>query len=603
MTDDSPSPPQFTRHAPRPTDPPAGVLETNLAAIATRQPALAHRLRAVPLDADVRFMIGRSGQPTAQVRVGDEWRWLACSSAPAASAPAVAGNFSLDATTIAIVGAGSGHELAAMAGRLRYHQAIVCALGEGPDGLAAAAAALSVCDVSDAVSAGRLIFAAESGAGSLLDFLNANIGYMPPGQVLRWPWQSPEEFAAITARLDAITRARVAAVAERSADVARRFAALAPVGGGVLGVSVGAECAARLAIDGLVACAGPAGRTFHVNGPDGVAPIALAAAVAEFAPGLVVMADRSRSDVSPPLPAAIRVESWAFDPAGPLTAQAKSRAGQATADDRVFAISDAVAAALTEAGWSAKQVTVLPSATDPAVFAPDPSADAICDVAIIGDVGAIDAESLHIDWASHRQLWDECGRQVRRDAAYTPARAEEIVARAMRASGVTVADEAGRAKFADAVRTRLAPTVLRLAVVTAMQQAGCTVRLIGSGWDGHGFDAEMIRRAPATWADARRVYTTARLIAFVDDADLASPAMLDAAACGVPVLVRQVAAGVGLGRLLSAGTEFAPAASPEQFAQVAKALLADESCRRRMGEAARERIGREHTFAQRFKTE
>ncbi|MDD4888775.1 MAG: glycosyltransferase [Phycisphaerae bacterium] len=664
------SSPQFVRHLPSPSPPPgAEILVANLNAVAVRQPGLADRLRAVQLGETVRFMIGRDGVATAQVRAGDEWQWLARSSAPSVSAVEVARGLAPESNNIAVFGLGSGREVRELAGRLAYHQALFCVLGDGDglDGLPAAVAALSLVDLSDLLASGKLVLAAESGAGDLLGFLNSHAGFAPPGQVLRWPWQGAERFAAITATLDAISRRRLNAIGDALADIAGRFVQIAstpqPASQAdwrVMGLATGSESPSRLAIDGLVGAArtgfvlcrreddgmgamsatavlsqacrparvggedmpvagdgtavachrhgthqitGDGALVFHVNGPDGAAGIAQSQAIAEFAPDLVVMIDRGRADFSPPLPERIRVATWAFDPAGLFVTQASARIAKRAGRDRVFAATPLVERALCDAGWPGECVVPLPVATDANVYRPEPC-DLACDIVIIGDVAAIEPEAVGIEWASHQQLWAECARQIRLDAAdYVPARAEEIVSRAMRACGVTINDEGGRAKFADAIRARLAATVIRLEFAAELRKAKATLRAVGAGWSGHGFADSEILPPPGSWADWRRLYSSARVVAFINDDDrIVGPAMLDAAACGAALLIRTPGQASGVSQMLATGQEFIPARSPAGLADRVARLLGNDSARRAIGVAARERVLREHTFAHRLRT-
>ncbi len=223
------------RQAPAPIDPPdPRLFEANLRAIAKRQAELADLLAAVDIRECVRFFRGRDGSVTARVLDADgAWRWLGCSSAPAVSAPQLVGRFSLEPMNVALVGTGSGRELIELAGRTHYHQAIFCLVedGPGPDGLAAAAAVLRLVDLSELLSSGRLVLAGCDGVTALNEFLRRHVGFAPPGQVLPWPWQSPEQFAAITARVHAICERRVGEVARDAERVARRFHAKLHVAG------------------------------------------------------------------------------------------------------------------------------------------------------------------------------------------------------------------------------------------------------------------------------------------------------------------------------------------------------------------------------------
>ncbi len=147
--------------------------------------------------------------------------------------------FKLGATNLAIVGVGSGRELPRLVGRMLMHQAVFVLLPDeqGTDGLIAAAATLRLVDLADLLAGGRIVLAAQDGPGSLADLLERHIGFAPPAEILRWPWQDSEQFANHAARLDRIMRSRTESTQRRTEALARRYAEIEQIGTGQPGRS------------------------------------------------------------------------------------------------------------------------------------------------------------------------------------------------------------------------------------------------------------------------------------------------------------------------------------------------------------------------------
>ena len=83
---------------------------------------------------------------------------------------------------------------------------------------------------------------------------------------------------------------------------------------------------------------------------------------------------------------------------------------------------------------------------------------------------------------------------------------------------------------------------------------------------------------------------------FPTERDEAAPLVpLEAMASGLPLLASTVGGGV---ELIEDGTSglLLPPAAPERWAEAIRSVLADDALRRRMGEAARERILRSYTI-------
>ncbi len=316
------------------------------------------------------------------------------------------------------------------------------------------------------------------------------------------------------------------------------------------------------------------------------------------------------------------------DPNATVLRQPARVLGQWRQGDLLLAGGGAIESALRQGGFPAGPGEPgLPPATDAAVFAP-PAAPAFdCDVLLVGDVAAVDAESMGIEWPSHRRLWEECLRQVRRDpGGFGPDRADRYVARAERSAGLAVRDAELRDRFVDALRRTGGPSTLRRLTAEAIESAGCDFRLAGSGWADGGFDASRVIARPTDWAGWRRLICSARLVVFVPDADEPPQELLHAAACGAAILARiapeQTASDAvsrdpgpetalsktvpesvfTLGNLFNVGGEVAGFCTPDELVRLIGRYLAREPDRAALGRAARRRVERDHLYAHRLAT-
>jgi len=276
----------------------------------------------------------------------------------------------------------------------------------------------------------------------------------------------------------------------------------------------------------------------------------------------------------------------------------------------IFASTPLIMKQLLAAGADDERVHLLEVATDATVFTPladdDPRIqDDRCQVAVLADAMALQAEAANITQSSHVRLWDEirgvAGQYV---DDWREQVAAEVLQRAERASGVKLEAQKLRDRFVELIRCRLMPTLSIRSIIERLKAAGLEVAVWGDGWSEHDSIKQLVR-GPIPSAERRNVIYNATAVVICPGHDDQTPqTVLDCLAAGGQVVCR--AAGADLAKLhpqLHDVLEMVPhAVTVSRMVKQVKKMVADLQGQESRSSRARALVLERHTLADRLRT-
>ncbi len=592
-------------NTPHDTDP---VWQRNLGALRTVDADLADRLASVPLPAEAVPATGRDGSPTFKLRTPDGERWLGHTSMPTVSGPALLTNFDPGEGNVLLAGIGQGIEARLLAERLGSDRAVFV-LEREP---AMLALALRVHDVSRVLEEGRLVLIVGDDVGeALVRFLVDHEGYLTPERMVGWPWldqaQTDEASLMVQRSGGEVARRRSAAMADRVGKLQEIYADRRPLPDSprtlvICPLVEPRSCRlARDILTGLGELDWPADAWLG-DSPRSAHPLALARRIVEFRPDVVVLIDTVRAGFGQVLPASMPVASWIT----PWVRFGPTLADGVGPDDEAFAMTGAVMGRLADAGldrararWLPPSVPALPAGLD------DRDRAAEHDVVAVVDASPLSPDAHALTLESHQAVWKIARRWIEEHVeSYTDDQIERVLQQAESASGARFGDASSREAFGDRINTVLGQTLVRQAVLEAVQRAGVNLAVWGQGWQDHP-SLGSVWQGPVPAGDRSAIYASAKVVLHIDVTGNVTAELLTMAAAGAAVVVRahpSDSGADGLAALLGPGQELLTFKRHSELIGHLKHLLGDASARCALADRARAAVAERHTMAHRLET-
>ncbi len=569
----------------------------NLAALLEVDPKLAQVISAVErpehwravwaLDGALTFRLERAGEPPA---------WLSGTAAPDTRAKGSLDGYDPAGKNPALPCAGAGGEIRWLLSRLPPHLALFV-FEQDP---VAIAAVLELLDVAQAIGDRRLIFVPPANAMQALSaLLDVSPGLLPPGTILAPLLAGEARLAEVKQLCDrvhtetALARQR-ALLAIQQMESQRETSGVDPPRLALIAMTLDRVAQAQV---GLVRAAAesegwPTEAALLRSSADAHG-LGHAARLARFAPSLSLWAGHDASVLGVALAGehVQWVQRARLAPAGPAP------------DVKYLAASPCVEEALTRAGIPGDAIVPWYWACDRARLAVPAGAagDSGDTIVVVGDLPPMDAETIDLTLDSQKSLWEQIRRVVRLSWESELMRwPERVLSLAEREASYTVRDRALRDQFLKLTAEIAIPGESLLQIVATLRAAGCRVSVVGSGWrNGAGAGIEVLARdATDLPIDVFQAPSARpRGLVFAGSVDPLTPALVDLAACGLPMALH-APGGVGLDATL--GDVLTPQRDLHAFATRQQLMSGVEffatSGAQRRAERTRERLAGQHTW-------
>lgn len=465
-------------------------LHRNLEALALGQPDAAECIASASIPQGVVDAVGRDGSPTFRVPHANGWHWLGRSSAPTISAEALIEEVVIGGDNLVLPGVLTGQEILLLVQRVPAFAALFVLEPQ----VWPAKLVLQLCDCTEHFRSGRLVLLPfDDPFEALVDFFVRHPGYEVPGRLITSPQCSPPQIAELERQLSRAVLAIQDAQRSAAEALRRQWQATAADAESttrvvVLSTDPQAETTAwaNVVADAIARC----GAMVEICVPDRPArghTLARLATAARYRANLVLSINAPLGRLEPWLPEGMANTAWFLS--NELIDLAAIRAPGSFRV--VFAASATIAANLIANCLPAQDIQDLAPGLPDAWWArvaglrADHTADSRNrrEVALVADVPDDRAEALGIHQVSQRQLWEavrkECGRHV---ASPERARPADVLARAVRTSGVPIEDEELEAQFCTWIESRAMPAAWTRSAFEGLHHAGIGVTLCGSGW-------------------------------------------------------------------------------------------------------------------------
>jgi hypothetical protein len=504
----------------------------NLDALATRDGALAARLRHTALPMHWRAVRALDGAPTYRVeRLGQPPQWLSGTAAPRTRAEALLADMAGESVNVALSSIGAGADLGYLLERLPRRVAVFvfeadeCAL----------AAALRCVDASAAIRDLRCILvSSDDEAASLAQALDNHPGLLPPARIVRLPDLSSDRLAQVQTVCEQAARRVADRDRQRSAAFAtgetlRTPAPSKPIAGLVVW-SMTPDPRRAAAARALVAAADRMGwRTLScvLDGPETVNPIWQCSRWAGSDAGLTILIGAARRSLPCDPPGVVC--RW-FPSVDEVPDEPLDR------DSLLLGATPAVCARLRQRAAEPRDVIEFYWACGPAAE-PITATLERRTVILLADLPDDRAEACGIEQPTHRLVWQELLKLAAADPhGAQRTRTDVLLARAERSAAVTVRDEALRRQFLRLIDGAVLPSRRARAVAAELRSPMVEVAVIGRGWEECPVDGvtllarDVCELAPGVLPDRP-------LAAVLLAQDPLCPALLHAGAHGWPLLV------------------------------------------------------------------
>ncbi|HUW82427.1 MAG TPA: glycosyltransferase [Phycisphaerae bacterium] len=582
----------------------------NIDALRQVDPHLSATLTELPLPDHVKLATGRDGAATYRLQGPDgAEQWFGRTSMPTVSARGILASFDPGDANVALPGIGSGQELRLLARWLGPHQAIFV-LEADPVQLKLA---LRLHDLTGPLVNRRVVLICGDDAESkLIEFCHRHEGFHPPSRMLGWPWQEPavqQHFSDMLSRAGkAITPARNEALVvlrKKAADCRGRCPLPESPRLAVLSVTPNWRVS-RLGEDLLAAAEQLAWPCTAVlmNTPMVANMLPHIRAVTEPVPDLAVLLGHTRRNL-PVMPDGVPAITWLAPGAAPDGKMIESLGP----DDGCVVMTSLTRRRLIDGGLSDDRILALPPAANLGRFGdapPEPGQFEAtdCDVAMIAEAANVDPEACGLKLTTHQALWRALDELIRHNVdRYHDALLEELFKQAERRSSVKLSDQQVRSRLMEMAGAALAPTLLRLVMIQALREAGVRVGLWGAGWGWCKQLEDVYHGSVVSDAHRLAIYRAAGLALVIEPGGRAGQELFDAVACRAAVLTHvpvhrsdfdSVAA------LFELGGEVIGFADRGQLVAQVGRLLTDGDARGRIGQAAHDRLTRQHLYSHRL---
>jgi hypothetical protein len=532
------------------TAPLDATFQRNLRALNEIDPALARRLEEYIPDESVELLETFDGIRSFWSSRFSRSGWFASTGMPTIREQVVIDQFRLDGANPLLPGSGQGYGLSLMLGNIAEHQT---AYVWEPEVLHLALL-LRLYDLSDPMTRRRLVLLTRPDlCDALVDFFAQHPFLTPPSKMLAWPWLLQDKTQELSRQVEAALRRISGPLAEKLREARDGTARLevSPIVPGalvrVLVVSLSQEtCAHQFAADMTWAFLklGQTCNEFLLDRPEHGSALALASAVTECKPQLVISVGMDLSDWPIRLPETLPCASVLSLPGLKLTGKTlqstqlgKNEILLATAGDDPNTVADKI---------PKDNFIEMDLAVNPDTFKPLKSDELDrtnrCDILLVADIADLDCRKYGVTQQSHQTLWRHLVSQVTR----TPLRfsandAESLLRRAGRETQIELDDQELFDEFANLLRRRLLPSAGALSIARTLVSAGYVVGIYGSGWENHNDLAARIVSASKDLPELNRLLNSADRVLYLNYETNWRPIVLSALCAGKPVIVQTLA--------------------------------------------------------------
>lgn len=583
----------------RPATPDPAVWSANVAALTKNQPELADHLQTLSLPETWRPAWALDDSPTYRLeQSGEPPTWLGGSAAPRLRAESSLAGFTSIDRNVALPCLGAGAELVCLLRQLPAHVAIFVFESD----LRVLAAVLRLHDLAAHIADGRCVLVpAEREAEFLSAELEAHPGLLPPANIVLPNLVSSERVGALKGLCERVGRATNLRRRERLAQLTIRAGAASVVEPRLAVLAL----QPRRAAHDVAGCLERAGRRLGwevrccmVSGPRSVDGLVHCESLHDFKPSMTLCVNHLPSAL--PLRTPGVACAWFLDEQG-IPAEIPD-------DGTVWlAGSPRIATALRDAVASPQRVREFHAACESCAASDraDDNGDADDGVLLFGDLPDDRPESHGVDQATHQLLWRKLREQV--GALWDAPRALDaghVLVRAQRDSAVELGDETLRAGMVQLIERVLAPAAVLEHIARALVREGLSVRTIGRGWER--LAAEGVTPLVGELCDLsdRGGSLRPRVCIFAGRSDSLTPALLEAAGHGWPLLVHRPGGqdlNTALGGVLRAGAHFEPFRDTRELRRALQLMRDTSPTVRRRAEAAQRHVLEQHSYEQRLR--
>ncbi|MCO6435558.1 MAG: hypothetical protein J5J06_00545 [Phycisphaerae bacterium] len=464
------------------------VLQRNLAALSERQADVAERIAVAEPPSGVEAAMGRDGCPTFRLSGSGNRPWLGFSSMPSVSAEALVSGVAVGSDNLLLPTVLAGWEIALLLNRMPLFTVLFVIETQAW----AANLVLRLHDFSAFLHDGRLLlFPFEDPFPPLVEFLDRNPGYEPPGRLIAVPQLSTVLLGEMERRLIQSVATVQAKRQDAIQDIRNRWhvrdeASQPEPRIAVVSTSPAAPTIAwaRAVGEGLRR----EGIVHNVCVPDRPEHVHVAArlgAAQRCGANLVLSVDALPGRLGPPMPESVSSISWLITNNVP----SQDIGDPPTLDRQFLAASTSIAVKLVERGANEQFVSILEPGLpetwladlDETGGAGHPGSPL---VAILADVADDRAAALGINQHSHVQLWETVRSLCLRTAMESgDASPDNILAAASRSIGVPVHDPEFESHLISWIEGRAMPAAVARATADLLLRARIPLALWGLRWD------------------------------------------------------------------------------------------------------------------------
>jgi spore maturation protein CgeB len=624
------------------------LLAANLQALAEFDKSTAEQIAAVQVPDTVELVLAHDGAPTFRFRQPDGRRlWLGHTSTPRIAAQANRARLALDSGHLAMNGIGSGAEAWLILDILAPYQALFVLESE-PLFLKLT---LQLYNFSEALRIGRLVILLGSELEQLIrDFYRTHPGYNLISRSIAWSWlteQQNRQFAQkITLVIDACADNIMADIQRLREQIKTRDSQttlkqiLEPM---ILNHQEKlrvANCtntcspidyyASRDLIAGF--------RQLHavtdwmaLNRPDKTSQIAQLQRMMDFNPQLIILVDLLRGDI-PAIPVSALCAIILRNPPTPWFDKEQNQKNRTGNHDFIFASQQKQIEQLQQAGFNKNRLALLPLAADDELFHPLQPEETnrqeaenpgrVCnllhtlasDVVLIANRSSTNPADYQVTLSSHEKLWQAILEQIWNNSdSYHSGIAAKIFRQAQQC-GVKISEEDIRSTFIEIIQKHLGDAVLCDAYCAALDQAGIDLKIWGL-CPPHQKPADT---TPEKWmqspvkhrvagtiqngAKLNHLFNAAKIHLYISSTGRPDQHLFNGLAAGAFFLVKNhpdIRGEDHIGYYFDLNKEIVTFDSPKDLIRKIQYFLKHEEERKKIAQAAREKIATHHTCQKR----
>ena len=584
----------------RPFDPPASIWDDNLTALREVNPELTSALAECALPPHWTAARALDGSPTFRVEApGADPAWLGGAAAPRTRAEALLAGFRTADQNPALATLAAGAELGLLLERLPKRHAVYVF----EPSLEVFAAILRIRALSAEIASGRCILVPPQHEREYLrSELERRPGLLAPGTILADPAAPADRTRHVVQLCQEISAesAAVRTVRLRELSERRPRRQVAREGPRVALLALSANPRAHHAARRLHAAAralGWAALACIADGPDRAHGLPHCEALDEFAPTLTIAVDHS--PVALPIRPAGTLCRWHLSATN--TTDPVEDSGETH-----LAASPAVVEALRAAGISAERVIDFWWGCADSALREASAAKAPARVLLVGDLPDVDPARYGIEQPTHKILWrklEAIGRKQWTQALVADPRG--FLQAGEKACGVHLRDPELERRFARILAQGLIPAVVLETILRVLEGLGVKTDVAGKGWSRCSRAETTQLCSEHNSASPNRARRDPAAAVFAGRVDPLTPALLDAAATQIPILLHcpgDVSLTPRLASVLHPGQHYTPFRSAEDLQKAVASALAEGSPLARVAQRTAKHVRDNHTDLHRLRS-